>query len=102
MLGSAMLAILAFVQTPFGFVLMFIPDTMLRSTGYKDETLLKDNRKLMIYRICGLWVVCASVIAGYGSLNMVPESQRLLCRFLTMIHMAEVAIKYHGIGFSIP
>merc|ERR1712187_803275 len=95
------LATLTSVQTPFGCVLMFIPDKMLKATGYTDKVILNDNRKLMIYRLCGLWVVSSSLIAGYGCM-LEAGLQTTLCRFLACVHASEVAIKLHGIGLSLP
>merc|ERR1712083_1262714 len=99
--SSIMLKVVGGMSVPFGGMLVFSTKQMLESAGEKDTQLLSDNKKLMIYRITGLWVGCVGVIAWYGS-TLDKATQTALCRFLAACNVGEIAIKFHALGLSIP
>merc|ERR1711865_221672 len=80
----------AVVLVAFGlFGLLLFPLQMLRKTGFKANL---DNRQLMIYRVCGLWVAAAGVVSAVACTATLDSSQKKqACGFFAVVHLIEVA-----------
>jgi len=82
----------------FGFVLLLIPDKMLKRTGFnpKDWT----ERNYMIYRIFGIWVISAGVVCAFVTYYLELKYQRFVCMLMIVAHLVEVTVKKIGIPES--
>ena len=72
----------------FGLCLILIPRKVLK------EMALKMNEKdLMIYRVCGLWVVAGGIVSAFSYYALDSEIQRLAGYLFLVVHTTEAVIK---------
>eukprot|EP00929_Paragymnodinium_shiwhaense_P100772 TRINITY_DN6334_c0_g1_i1.p1 TRINITY_DN6334_c0_g1~~TRINITY_DN6334_c0_g1_i1.p1 ORF type:complete len:134 (+),score=17.07 TRINITY_DN6334_c0_g1_i1:58-459(+) len=97
--GTAALAAQALALGGMGSWLMLKPGGVVKSGG--GDPADYPESKLMIYRICGLWVFASAGVSGYLGLNRSYLNPRLaMLGWLTAVHTLEVWIKYYGRGMG--
>ena len=83
----------------FGAIgLMCFPLQMLRASGFKAPM---EERQLMIYRICGLWVATSGVISAIVWYSGDEQIQRRACVLFALVHAIETVIKMRAIPGSV-
>ena len=88
---TAVLAYQCSLLIIFGTVCLMLCPKELNAIGLKVKL---DDRQLVIYRICGLWVAASGVVSGLACTTLTqPTHRRQACMFFCAIHSIEVAIK---------
>ena len=99
MLLSPILAYHSVCLVVFGVVgLMFFPLQMLRMTGFKAHM---EEKQLMIYRICGLWVAAGGIVSLLAWMSEHRRTQWNACAFFAVVHGIELLIKMRGVPGSV-
>ena len=77
--------------------LMIFPMQMLRSTGVKGNM---NNKELMTYRVCGLWVTAGGFVSGAAFFSGDAEMQQFVCAVFAVVNALEVGIKLDSVWRS--